>query len=184
MRKNPRSHVYLVGTYDCLEGEKVAQDCMAGLLRAHAELKLTTPVTVFISSCGGYVELGLGLQGVVELMRREGRKVIGHVIGFAESSAFDLLQHCSVRLADRWAGLMTHEDQVSSTGSANTSRRADSVNYSRSMEHEQFAIYSQRTGKPIEYYREKVAGREWYMNAQEALDEGLIDAIVEVHPFD
>jgi ATP-dependent protease ClpP protease subunit len=45
-----------------------------------------------------------------------------------------------------------------------------------------FQIYSSRTGKNPDYYREKLTEHNWYLSAEEALAEGLVDEVLPPPP--
>ena len=182
MRVDPKSCVYLIGTFDNPKVAHVAYDAIAGLLAAHKSLRLSTPITLYISCSGGYVELGLAIQSVIEQIRREGRKVIAHVLGYAFSSAFDIVQHCDVRRAEPTAGFMTHEEQGADM-SGSTSKTELEVIFSRKMELAQIEVYKQRTGKQVGFFKAKIKHRDWAMTAQEALKAGFLDEVVSTVPF-
>jgi ATP-dependent protease ClpP protease subunit len=182
MRVDPKSCVYLVGTFNDDRSEVLAHNAMAALLKAHKEVRLSTPITLYISSGGGYVELGLAIQSIIEQIRREGRKVIAHVLGYAFSSAFDIVQHCDIRRAEPTAGFMTHEEQYSDTEGSTSKILAD-VTFGKKMEQAQLELYVKRAGKTVQFYRNKIRGREWNMNAREALEAGFLDEIVETIQF-
>jgi ATP-dependent protease ClpP protease subunit len=175
-------YVSLIGTYNDPESEKIAYDCLDDLSECHRLLPISHDVTLFISSGGGYVELGLAIQAAIEQMRREGRRVVAHVTGYAMSSSFDIVQHCDYRKAEPTAGFMVHEEQ-SDPGDSSSSRLLAEGRFSKKMEDTQFALYSRRTGQSVKYYKDKTQSREWYLTAPEALAEGFIDEIVPCLPF-
>ncbi len=140
------------------------------------------PITLFISSGGGYIDLGLAIQSIIEQMRREGRKVIGHVVGYAHSSAFDILQHCDIRKAEPTAGFVVHEDQFRKISGSTTSLMRECV-FSHKLEKAQWEGLAKRTGKSVQYYKRKTAGKDWFLTAQEAFKEKLLDELIQPIPF-
>ncbi|MGH7744211.1 MAG: ATP-dependent Clp protease proteolytic subunit [Candidatus Dormibacteria bacterium] len=159
----------------------IARQCVNDLLQTHRLLPPNLPITLEISSPGGEVYLGLLIQSTISQLRREGRRVVGYVKGWAFSAAFDVLQLCDWRIAEPNAALMVHEDQYAAEG--NSSAALDDAIFSKKMERRQFEILAARTGRPVQYYVEKVAHREWYLTPEEARDEGLLDEIAVIPPF-
>ncbi len=179
MRKaNPSSHVYLIGDVgDEQDSEKnVAVRAIFSMLEAHNKLRLTTPITLFISTYGGDVNIAWAVCAAIDRIRREGRKVIGHVMGFAYSAGFYILQHCDTRVCEATATFMIHEVQHDTDGSTTAILRR--MQHDKKIERQQFEIWARRSGKPLAYYIEKNAGHDWFMLPHEALDEKFIDTIL------
>jgi ATP-dependent protease ClpP protease subunit len=175
--------VYLIGTFDDDERDHIAYDVINSLLIAHAKLPPGAPITIFISSGGGFVELGLAIQATIEHLRRAGRTVIAHVMGYAFSSAFDVVQHCDIRRAEPIAAFMVHEEQLSDNGPTSSGNRMSADLFAKKMERVQFEIFAGRTHHDVAYFIDKTNSKDWYLTAQEALDAGLIDEIVPLRPF-
>jgi len=176
-----RGEIYMVGNLDddLGEGEIVGHGVRNAIYDAHIEAPSILPITLYISSDGGSVDLGMAIQSMIARVRRAGRKVNGHVMGCAFSSAFDILQHCDYRTAEATAGLMCHEEQFSLDKASSSGDHLREGRFSKKIERAQFQLFSRRTGKPVSYY-EKMTAQEWYMTAQEALAEGLIDEIINL----
>lgn len=155
----------------------VAETTADALLLGHLNLPAGKPMTLFISSVGGSVLLGLHVQSMINRLRRDGRVVIGHVVGFAFSAAQDILQACDIRRIEQTGGIMLHEDQFETSGSTSTNKIE--VAFSERMERMQYDIIAARTGKPVSFYQQKTK-KNWYLTATEALEEGLVDEIMKV----
>jgi ATP-dependent protease ClpP protease subunit len=179
--------VYFIGMLDKGSSDEdgdstVGLEFLTELRMAHRVLPPGHPVTIYISSGGGSVMLGLAIQAQIQRMRREGRDIIGHVVGYAFSSAFDILQHCDYRVAEPFAGLMTHEESFGIEGSSG--QIAQEAAFSKKMEATQFEHLAKRTGRDPRYYRDKVGGgKSWFLTAQEALAEGLLDEVKALSPL-
>jgi ATP-dependent protease ClpP protease subunit len=179
MRKaNPSGHVYLIGDVeDEQDFEKnVAVRAITSMLEAHKKLRPGLPITLFISTYGGDVNIAWAVCATIDRIRREGRKVIGHVMGFAYSAGFFILQHCDVRISEATSTFMVHEMQHDVDGSSTSIARR--IAHDKKLEKYQFEMWTRRTGKPLSYYIEKNAGHDWFMLPHEALDEKFIDTIL------
>lgn len=64
-----------------------------------------------------------------------------------------------------------------------TSLIKDEAEAMERLEQQMFRLYADRTGKPVEYWRKKMHRRDWYLTAEEALAEGLIDEILTVPAY-
>jgi ATP-dependent protease ClpP protease subunit len=177
-KSNPAGHVYLMGDIDDKPNvdENVAFRAITSMLDIHKKLRLTIPITLFLSTYGGDVSMTWTIFSVIDRIRREGRKVNGHVLGAAQSGGFYILQHCDQRIAESSSSFMVHEFQSSATGS--TSDLTKLIAHNRRLEKQQFELWSRRTGKPLAYYIEKNAGHDWMMLPHEVLDEKLLDVII------
>ncbi len=177
-KANPSGHVYLIGDIeDEQDYEKnVAVRAITSMLEAHKKLRPTMPITLFISTYGGDVNIAWAVCATIYRIRREGRKIIGHVVGFASSGGFYILQHCDVRIAESSANFMIHEIQHDLDGSTSSISRR--MAHDRKLEIFQFELWIRRTGKPISYYIEKNSGHDWFLMPKDALEEQFIDSIL------
>jgi ATP-dependent protease ClpP protease subunit len=180
---NHQGLLYMIGNLDVddEDGFNLGDMTLDALRGCHREAPLDVPISIRMSCDGGSVMTALAIQAEINHIRREGRKVNCHVIGYALSAAFDILQHCDYRTAEPEAGFMTHEEQYGVDGSSTQILKESQ--FSKKMERTQYELLSLRTGRPAKYYVDKVAGKEWHLTAPEALAEGLIDAILEVPPL-
>jgi ATP-dependent protease ClpP protease subunit len=183
-----RGFVYLVGsvtdepTNEDPKPSVVGSRIIDELLYLDETLPPTEPITILISSEGGHICPALAIQGTITLLRRQGRTVNGHVLGWAMSSAFEILQACDHRSMEAFASLMTHEVQSSTDGSTTTSE--DEVKFSRQTEKRLFELFLEsRSGKDYKYYKPRIKAKQWYLSAPEALAEGFVDEITSLPPF-
>ncbi|MBV8152529.1 MAG: Clp protease ClpP [Candidatus Eremiobacteraeota bacterium] len=146
------------------------------LLRTHLNLAVDVPVKLFLSSVGGNVFAGLALVSTINSLQRLGRQVHVHIEGVAMSMASVIAQAANYRTMEASAFFMLHEVWYRSSG--RVSDHSDERAFQERLQDTLYEIYAQRTGKSIEYYRKKLYKTDWYLNADEALREGLVDAIL------
>jgi ATP-dependent protease ClpP protease subunit len=150
---------------------------------SHQELASLHPIELRINCVGGDVYVAQGIIAKINELRRAGRKVNGHVVGYAWSAAFDILQACDYRTMESGASLMTHEEHMLPEGLLSSSEMGGIAAFSHKMERFAFAQWSKRTGRPVSYYVKQTKNREWWMSAEEALGEAFVDAVLPVPPF-
>lgn len=146
------------------------------LVQVHLNLPKGQDINIYLTSVGGDCYTGMALISLIHTLRREGRKVNVHVQGVAMSMGSLIAQAASWRTIESHAYFMLHEVQSFEEGS--TSQMRDSHKFSERLQRTLYAMYSARTGKPIEYYEVRLDGHEWYLDATEALAEGLVDEIL------
>jgi len=161
------------------EGEVV--DLQHDLERVHLNLDSKLPITLFLSSTGGSVYAGLALISTIHDIQRKGRKVNVHVQGVAMSMGSVIVQAADHRSIEPTAFFMLHEVSYGMQGT--TADHEEERLFTTSLQDALFYHYSARTGKPIKYYRDKTHKKTWYLTAQEALAEGLVDEIVTAPRF-
>ena len=156
-------------------------DMQLELTTIHGNLAPGIPITMYLSSFGGHCESGMALFSTIQEIRRDGRKVNCHIQGMAMSMGTYLLQACDERTIEPFAAFMVHEAHDHLIGK--TSDLEDQMAALKRYENTMNQIYAERSGKSVEYWREKMARRDVYMTAREALNEGLVDKIRKTPPF-
>lgn len=146
------------------------------LLRTHLNLPAETPITLFLSSVGGNVFSGLALVSTINSLQRLGRHVHVHIEGVAMSMASVIAQAANYRSMEASAFFMLHEVWYKSSG--RVSDHGDERAFQERLQDTLYQIYAHRTGKSIEYYRKKLYKTDWYLDANEALRESLVDAVL------
>jgi ATP-dependent protease ClpP protease subunit len=180
MPKTPlsvRNTVYIIGEIT----EASADECVDDLMQVHLNRPISEPAHLIISSEGGDVSGAMAIESTISLMRRDSREVRAHVAGVAHSAAFDILQLCDHRSAEPVAFIMLHEEQYGSEGS--TSANLTEAQYSKRQVASFLRVVSERTGKSVEFYQRKIKNANWYLSADEALAEGLLDEIIAIPAF-
>ena len=146
------------------------------LLRTHLNLKEDQPIMLFLSSVGGNVFAGLALVSTITSLQRLGREVNVHIEGVAMSMASVIAQAANYRTMESSAFFLLHEVWYRSSG--RVSDHGEERAFQERLQDTLYSIYAQRTGKSLDYYRKKLYKTDWYLDADEALREGLVDAIL------
>ena len=165
------------------QDENISMQVIGEMLEIHYNKPLSEPIRLLISSGGGDVDLGLAIMSTIRIIRSEGRQVHAHVQGYALSCAAFILEQCDYRTIEEFGGVMLHEIQYGVPEEKGTSARANDTKFDHNMEAQIWALLSKRTGQPIKYYQDKVKNGEWYLNAQQAYDEQLVDEIIPTPAF-
>jgi len=146
------------------------------LLRTHLNLSPGKPVTLFLSSVGGNVFAGLALVSTITSLRRLGREVNVHIEGVAMSMASVIAQVANHRTMEASSFFLLHEVWYRTSG--RVSDHGEERAFQERLQDRLYEIYANRTGKSVEYYRTKLYKTDWYLDAEEALREGLVDAVL------
>jgi ATP-dependent protease ClpP protease subunit len=146
------------------------------LLRTHLNLSESKPITLFLSSVGGNVFAGLALVSTITSLRRLGREVNVHIEGVAMSMASVIAQVANRRTMEASSFFMLHEVWYRTSG--RVSDHGEERAFQERLQDRLYQIYANRTGKSLEYYRKKLYKTDWYLDADEALREGLVDAVL------
>ncbi len=147
------------------------------LLRAHLNLDPETPILLNLSSTGGSVYAGLALVSTIYDIQRRGRKVNVHIQGVAMSMASVIAQVANYRTIEPSAFFMLHKISYGLRGS--TDEHEEELAFTNKLHEAMFSIYAARTGKQPSDYMQLLKKQNLYLNAKEALEEKLVDAIVE-----
>lgn len=144
----------------------------------------TQPIIIAISSSGGDVLGGFALMDEMDIIRSISRiKFQGLVQGYAMSMALTILQACDLRVAGAFSMFMAHGSSLGAIGDV-TDIKAN-VQLTDKL-HEKIAIlYARRSKKSVdEWVSIFQHNSPWFMTAEEALEEGLIDEIIETAELD
>jgi len=151
------------------------------LMVIHHNVKKTVPILIYLSSLGGDVGSGLALFSTVQEIRRTGRRVNCHIQGVAMSMGSILAQACDVRTIEPFAAMMIHESWDTLSGP--TSALEDQIVFHKRWEAIQNGLYAARSGKPVEYWTERMRRKEVYLTAREAVSAGLADRMTPVKSY-
>jgi ATP-dependent Clp protease protease subunit len=165
--------VYLIGDIE----KDTARACIERL-RDFANDN-SRPITLFINSAGGNVTDGLAIHDAVRYIISRGTEVTIIVQGMAYSMGSIVLQAASEgrRLAFPHSWIMIHEP-AKWAGWQSTSAAAQHLERLKQMQDQIYKILSSRSGKPLRQIIRDTKRTDFYLDAQSALDYGLIDAIV------
>src|SRR3954467_13268404 len=137
------------------------------------------PITLFINSAGGNVTDGLAIHDSVRFIISRGIQIRIIVQGMAYSMGSIVLQAASQgqRFAFPHSWIMIHEP-AKWAGWQSTSAAAQHLERLKQMQDQIYRILSSRSGKPLRQIIRDTKRTDFYLDAQSALDYGLIDAIV------
>lgn len=157
--------------------ETEVQDLQHDLVRAHLNLPPGMPILLNLSSTGGSVYAGLALVSTIYDIQRKGRSVNVHIQGVAMSMASVIAQVANHRTIEPSAFFMLHKISYGLRGS--TDDHEEELAFTNKLHEAMFSIYSARTGKKPEEYMAKLRKTNLYLDAREALKEGLVDEIID-----
>jgi ATP-dependent Clp protease protease subunit len=165
--------VYLIGDIE----KDTARSCIERLRELAADN--SRPITLFINSAGGNVTDGLAIHDVIRHIISRGTQVTIIVQGMAYSMGSIVLQAASdgQRLAFPHSWIMIHEP-AKWAGWQSTSAAAQHLERLKQMQDQIYRILSSRSGKPLRQIIRDTKRTDFYLDAQNALEYGLIDAVV------
>src|SRR2546425_9907866 len=139
----------------------------------------TRPITLYINSAGGNVTDGLALHDAIRHIVSRGIEVTIIVQGMAYSMGSIVLQAATDgrRLAFPHSCIMIHEP-AKWAGWQSTTAAAQHLERLKQMQDQIYRILSSRSGKPLRQIIRDTKRTDFYLDAQNARDYGLIDAIV------
>ena len=137
------------------------------------------PITLYINSAGGNVTDGLALHDAIRSLVDSGIEVTIIVQGMAYSMGSIVLQAASDgrRFAFPHSWIMIHEP-AKWAGWQSTTAAAQHLERLKQMQDQIYRILSSRSGKPLRQIIKDTKRNDFYLDAQKALDYGLIDAVV------
>jgi ATP-dependent Clp protease, protease subunit len=137
------------------------------------------PITLFINSAGGNVTDGLAIHDAIRHIISRGIEVRVIVQGMAYSMGSIVLQAASDgrRLAFPHSWIMIHEP-AKWAGWQSTTAAAQHLERLKQMQDQIYNILSARSGKPLRQIIRDTKRTDFYLDAQRALQYGLIDAVV------
>jgi ATP-dependent Clp protease protease subunit len=165
--------VYLIGDIE----KDTARACIERLRELAGENG--KPITLFINSAGGNVTDGLAIHDVVRHLISRGIEITIIVQGMAYSMGSIVLQAASdgKRLAFPHSWIMIHEP-AKWAGWQSTSAAAQHLERLKQMQDQIYRILSSRSGKPLRQIIRDTKRTDFYLDAQSALEYGLIDGVV------
>ncbi len=138
------------------------------------------PITLYINSAGGNVTDGLAIHDAIRQIVRSGIEVTIVVQGMAYSMGSVVLQAASAgrRLSLPHSWIMIHEP-AKWAGWQSTSAAAQHLDRLKQMQSQIYEILAKRSGKPLAKIIRDTKRTDFYLDAQKALEYGLIDGITE-----
>ena len=165
--------VYLIGDIE----KDTARSCIERLRDLANDNN--KPITLFINSAGGNVTDGLAIHDAIRHIITRGIEVRIIVQGMAYSMGSIVLQAASDghRLAFPHSWIMIHEP-AKWAGWQSTTAAAQHLERLKQMQDQIYNILSARSGKPLRQIIRDTKRTDFYLDAQRALQYGLIDAVV------
>jgi ATP-dependent Clp protease protease subunit len=165
--------VYLIGDIE----KDTARSCIERLRELASDNG--KPITLFINSAGGNVTDGLAIHDVIRHIISRGIEIRIIVQGMAYSMGSIVLQAASdgQRFAFPHSWIMIHEP-AKWAGWQSTSAAAQHLERLKQMQDQIYRILSSRSGKPLRQIIRDTKRTDFYLDAQNALDYGLIDKVV------
>jgi ATP-dependent Clp protease protease subunit len=165
--------VYLIGDIE----KDTARNCIERLRELSNDS--AKPLNLYINSAGGNVTDGLAIHDVIRHIISRGIEVSIVVQGMAYSMGSIVLQAASEgrRLAYPHSWIMIHEP-AKWAGWQSTTAAAQHLERLKQMQDQIYRILSSRSGKPLRQIIRDTKRTDFYLDAQNALDYGLVDEIV------
>src|SRR5436309_4154265 len=165
--------VYLVGDIE----KDTARACIERLRELAADSN--RPITLYINSAGGNVTDGLAIHDAIRHIISRSIEITIIVQGMAYSMGSIVLQAASEgkRLAFPHSWIMIHEP-AKWAGWQSTSAAAQHLERLKQMQDQIYRLLSSRSGKPLRQIIKDTKRNDFYLDAQSALEYGLIDAVV------
>ena len=138
------------------------------------------PITLYINSAGGNVTDGLAIHDTIREIVRRGIEVTVVVQGMAYSMGSVVLQAASEgrRLAQPHSWIMIHEP-AKWAGWQSTTAAAQHLDRLKQMQTQIYQIMAARSGRPLQKIIRDTKRTDFYLDANKALEYGIIDGIIE-----
>lgn len=159
---------------DTVTGSTVAH-CVRNLM-GWIQADPTTPLEIVFNSPGGAVIDGLELYDRILAWRAAGTRIDTVIMGNAASMAGVLAQAGETRRMGPNAYLMIHEVSAGMVGKA--SFMQDQTDFVKRLQEQMMSILASRAKLPLEEIKERSLRKDWWMNAEEALEHGFVDEIL------
>jgi ATP-dependent Clp protease protease subunit len=165
--------VYLIGDID--------KDSARAVIERLRELATDSrrPISLYINSAGGNVTDGLALHDAIRHLVLMGLEITIVVQGMAYSMGSIVLQAASPgrRLAFPHSWIMIHEP-AKWAGWQSTTAAAQHLDRLKQMQAQIYQILAKRSGRPLAKIIRDTKRTDFYLDAQKAIEYGLIDAVV------
>lgn len=131
------------------------------------------PVTLLVNSSGGDSVSGMA---IANMLRAHAHPTTAIVIGEACSAAIDVIVAAESIFAFPNSSFMLHDESLMGSGKAREVRAMAKITEQR--DEDSHSWLAERTGKTIDFWRNKLAGGDLWLSAQDAEDLNLIDGIL------
>lgn len=135
------------------------------------------PMTILLNSCGGTCIDGIALIDYILMLRSIGHHVTIIALGEAASMGGIILQAADWRVMGATTELLIHEVSDEQLGSRTVSWIRDKHAYLLKLQRRQNEILAGRSTLTALEIEQRAEGRDWFLDAHEALELGFIDEI-------
>ena len=166
--------IYLVGDID-KDSARVVIERLRELTNDNRK-----PITIYMNTAGGNVTDGLAIHDAIRYLVTQGMQITVVVQGMAYSMGSVVLQAASEgrRLTLPHSWIMIHEP-AKWAGWQSTSAAAQHLDRLKQMQAQIYQILAKRSGRPLAKIIRDTKRTDFYLDAQKAIEYGLIDAVVE-----
>jgi ATP-dependent Clp protease protease subunit len=176
--KAARAHdkYHRVYRFDGVVSGDSVKKCIVALTEWH-RLDPTCPIEVIFSSPGGSIFDGMELYDFIRELVDRGHEVTTGGVGMAASMAGILVQAGSKRYLSQECWLLIHKASLFASGSSDNIE--DTVKFIRRVEKRIVNIFVTQSGGKMtsQRIRKNWNRQDWWLNADECLEFGLIDEI-------
>lgn len=150
------------------------QSCIS-IMTAWSRMYPGQPMELVLNSPGGSVTDGLALYDELQRLRAAGHHLTTRTVGMAASMGSVLLQAGDRRVMAPEAFLLVHEIAAGAIGKIGEIE--DEMNLLKRMSERILSIYAARSRMTAKAIAAKWKRTDWWLNATEALELGLVDEI-------
>lgn len=133
------------------------------------------PITVRINSPGGLVTETLAIYDHLRMLSQDGSPITTVGIGHIASGASALFQAGDTRLLTPNAFMLIHEASGGLRGKS--SAMSDDLAHIQRLQAKMLNIYAERSTLTVDEINQRWNGREWWLDADEAVELGFADGI-------
>ena len=158
----------------------VGRDTVGPTIDKLHQFSVTDPgcdITRTFNSPGGSVIDGMALFDFIRFLRDQGHRVTIIALGYAASMAGILLQAADVRVMARGSWLLIHEVTFGAAGKIGEVE--DTYEFGKRLKEQAAQIFIERSQGKLtrEVLDKNWTRKDWWLNADEALELGLVDEI-------
>ncbi len=144
----------------------------------NAQISHAPEVTLHFDSPGGDIMAMRAFAALMHRIEESGTKIVCVVDGDAGSAAFYLLQQCSERVAHPGSRFLWHQYSALLRENAYTARELEEIARElRAGSHEASVEIAKRLRISADELERRIADRDYFFDAREALEIGAIDRI-------
>lgn len=168
--RTARGKFHLVGNVDTHTATGLAD-----AIDLYSELTPGGDIEIHIHSPGGYVFSGFAIYDHLIHTQNQGHYVTTVAHGYAASMAGIILQAGQTRIMTPDAYMMIHEISTGAIGKL--SELTDEAKLSARLQERLFDKLAERSTLTARQIRNRVARKDWWLDADEALGYGFVDEI-------